>query len=89
VRHTAKDRNDERDLYLQRYLKEGDKEVDRLFANLEELDKDGDAVGGSLQRIETGSLFAIGLRQLWSLTIGSSASPVHRISQQNLIHGKP
>ncbi len=59
-RNSAEDRNEERQAYLQRCLKERDKEVDRLCANLEELDKEENAVGGSLQTIESGSVFPIG-----------------------------
>src|SRR5208337_4564839 len=41
-------------------LKEGDKEVDRFCADLEELDKEGDALGGALQMLKIGADFPLG-----------------------------
>jgi hypothetical protein len=45
---------------LQRYLKEGDKEVDGLRANLEQLDKEGDPVGVSIETLEIAAEFLRG-----------------------------
>jgi hypothetical protein len=40
---------------------EGDEEVDRLCANLEELDNEGDTVGRVLQMLNNGSDFLLSI----------------------------
>src|SRR5271168_5299575 len=60
-RSVARDRDDESNRCVPCAREEGDKEGDKFFTNLEDRDKETDVPGGSLQTIETGSLFVIGI----------------------------
>jgi hypothetical protein len=57
LRRVTGDRDDESNQCIQGSRAERDKEGDKFFTNLEDRDKETDVPSGSLQTIETGSLF--------------------------------